>query len=114
MSTVDIAAIEEAMKMAALDQHRGYAKESYGEIKQDRDTEYMAKTQAAGYQIIREPLWNKGMSSPSLTTSGTVPGVGGMPSRYLVWLNICAISMLLRRTVKSRARRLFSYQMSSY
>lgn len=61
MSTVDVFAIEEAMKMAALDQHRGYAKDTYGQVKQERETEYVAESQAAGYQIIREPLWNKGM-----------------------------------------------------
>jgi hypothetical protein len=66
MSSVDVFAIEEAMKMAALDQHRGYAKDSHGEVKQDRHTEYLDQSQAAGYQIIREPLWNKGMLSSSL------------------------------------------------
>ncbi|KAF5122468.1 NADP-dependent malic enzyme [Metarhizium anisopliae] len=62
MSTVDVSAIEEAMKMATLDQHRGYVKDTYGEVQQERNTEYLAKSQAAGYQIIREPLWNKGLS----------------------------------------------------
>lgn len=62
LSTIDLFAVREAMKMAALDQHRGYAKDSHGEVKQDRTTEHLAKSQAAGYQIIREPLWNKGLS----------------------------------------------------
>ncbi|KAG5992938.1 hypothetical protein E4U43_003617 [Claviceps pusilla] len=62
MSTVDFGAIEEKMKVAALDQHRGYAKDSYAEIKQDRPTECVTESQAAGYQILREPLWNKGLS----------------------------------------------------
>lgn len=62
MSAVDLEAIQEAMKTASLDQHRGYAQDHYGEVKQDHTTEYVAKTDAAGYQIIREPLWNKGSS----------------------------------------------------
>jgi len=61
MSSVDIAAIEERMKMASLDQHRGYAQNHYGEVAQFRNTEYVQQSQAAGYQILREPLWNKGM-----------------------------------------------------
>lgn len=62
MSAVDLEAIQEAMKTASLDQHRGYAQDHYGEVTQDHPTEYVAKTDAAGYQIIREPLWNKGLS----------------------------------------------------
>lgn len=61
LSSVDFSAIEEAMRMAALDQHRGYAKDSFGEVKQEGTTEYLHKNHAAGYQIIREPLWNRGM-----------------------------------------------------
>jgi hypothetical protein len=60
MSTVDIASIEEAMKMANLDTLRGYAQNHYGEVKQYTTTEYIGQTQAAGYQVLREPLWNKG------------------------------------------------------
>ena len=72
MSSVDIAAIEEAMKTAALDQHRGYAKDSYGEIQQANHTEYVSKTNAAGYQIIREPLWNRGMPQSSAVATKVV------------------------------------------
>lgn len=60
MSSVNVFAIEEAMKMAALDQHRGYTQSHIGEVKQHRDTEYVDHSQAAGYQVIHEPLWNKG------------------------------------------------------
>jgi malate dehydrogenase (oxaloacetate-decarboxylating)(NADP+) len=63
MSSVDIAAIEERMKMASLDQLRGYAQNHYGEVQQFRNTEYVSQSQAGGYQILREPLWNKGTSS---------------------------------------------------
>ncbi|KAG7144874.1 hypothetical protein HYQ46_006383 [Verticillium longisporum] len=34
MNSVDINAIEEKMKAAALDQHRGYAQNHYGEVQQ--------------------------------------------------------------------------------
>lgn len=60
MSNVDISAIEQKIKMATLDQHRGYAQNHYAEVKQDRPTEYLNEEQAAGYQIVREPFWNKG------------------------------------------------------
>jgi malate dehydrogenase (oxaloacetate-decarboxylating)(NADP+) len=63
MSTVDVAAIEEAMKMASLDQLRGYAQNHYGEVQQYTMTEYVPKSQAAGYQLLREPMWNTGMLS---------------------------------------------------
>lgn len=62
MSAVDITAIQEAMKMTGLDQHRGYAQDRFAEVKQDHPTEYLPETAASGYQIIREPNWNKGMS----------------------------------------------------
>lgn len=60
MSSVDVSAIEEAMKLASLDQHRGYAQDHYSEVKQDHETEPMEESEASGYQVIREPLWNKG------------------------------------------------------
>lgn len=60
MAAVDIAVIEAAMKMASLDTLRGYSQEHYGEVKQYHQTEYIPKTQAGGYQILREPAWNKG------------------------------------------------------
>ena len=69
MSSVDIFAIEEAMKMAALDQHRGYTQSHIAEVQQHRSTEYLNHSQAAGYQVIHQPLWNKGMlltCSPSV------------------------------------------------
>lgn len=62
MSTVDITTIAEAMKMANLDTLRGYATNHYGQVQQYSKTEYVPKGQAAGYQVLREPLWNKGKS----------------------------------------------------
>ena len=61
MSAVDIGAIEEKMKMAQLDQLRGYAQNHYGQVTQFRTTDYVPESQASGYQVLREPLWNKGM-----------------------------------------------------
>ncbi|KAG7108996.1 NADP-dependent malic enzyme like protein [Verticillium longisporum] len=62
MNSVDINAIEEKMKAAALDQHRGYAQNHYGEVQQYRSTDYVPKSSACGYQVLREPAWNKGLS----------------------------------------------------
>jgi len=64
MSSVDIASIEEAIKMASLDQLRGYSQNHFGEVRQFASTEYVPKTQAGGYQVLREPLWNKGTLRP--------------------------------------------------
>ncbi|KXH55701.1 malic enzyme [Colletotrichum salicis] len=60
MSSVDISVIEDKMRMASLDQHRGYSQNTFGEVQQYRNTEYVPKTQATAFQILREPLWNKG------------------------------------------------------
>ena len=60
MSSIDIHAIEEQMKMAALDGLRGYAQDHYAEVEQYSKTEYVSKAAATGYQVLREPLWNKG------------------------------------------------------
>ena len=65
MSTVDITAIEDAMKMANLDTLRGYAQNHYGEVKQHAATDYISHSQALGYQVLAEPLWNKGEHRPS-------------------------------------------------
>ncbi|KAK3377762.1 hypothetical protein B0H63DRAFT_397960 [Podospora didyma] len=62
MSSVDIATIEEAMRMANLDTLRGYAQNHYSEVHQYATTEYVSQNQALGYQVLNEPLWNKGLS----------------------------------------------------
>lgn len=46
--------------MANLDTLRGYAQNHYGQVQQYATTEYISQGQAAGYQVLREPLWNKG------------------------------------------------------
>lgn len=80
MAAVDIDAIEAQMKMAALDTLKGYSAEHYGTIKQYRETDYIAERNAGGYQVLREPAWNKGTSfSPderiSKNLSGLIPHV---------------------------------------
>ena len=73
MSSVDISAIEEAMRTASLDTLRGYAQNRYSnEVRQYATTEYLSQSQALGYQVLSEPMWNKGESAcraPSLVTS---------------------------------------------
>ncbi|KAI0119438.1 NADP-dependent malic enzyme [Daldinia grandis] len=76
MSSVDISAIEEQMKMAALDGLRGYAQNHYGEVQQYRSTDYVPQSAAGGYQILREPLWNKGLSfTPDERVSKNLTGL---------------------------------------
>ncbi|KAI0600453.1 NADP-dependent malic enzyme [Biscogniauxia sp. FL1348] len=76
LATVDIAAIEESMKMAALDGLRGYAQDHYGEVRQYRTTDYVPKSAAGGYQVLREPLWNKGLSfTPEERVSKNLTGL---------------------------------------
>ncbi|KAI0166903.1 hypothetical protein GGR52DRAFT_556083 [Hypoxylon sp. FL1284] len=76
MSSVDIGAIEEQMKMASLDGLRGYAQNHYGEVHQYRTTDYVAQSSAGGYQILREPLWNKGLSfTPDERVSKNLTGL---------------------------------------
>jgi hypothetical protein len=72
MSSVDITAIEEAMRMANLDTLRGYNQGRYGEVHQDATTEYISQTQALGYQVLNEPMWNKGESA-CLSLAGSPP-----------------------------------------
>ncbi|PHH82056.1 hypothetical protein CDD82_7137 [Ophiocordyceps australis] len=76
LSSVDLKALEEAMKTTALDQHRGYAQSHSKEVQQQRDTQYVSQSQAAGYQILREPLWNKGLSfTPEERVSKNLTGL---------------------------------------
>jgi malate dehydrogenase (oxaloacetate-decarboxylating)(NADP+) len=66
MAAVDVDAIDAQMKMAALDTLKGYAQDHYGVVEQYRTTDYVPKSSAGGYQVLREPAWNKGISCPSL------------------------------------------------
>lgn len=69
MAAVDLSAIQETMKLSALDQHRGYAQDHYGEVQQDQATQYLSEGDAAGYQIIKEPFWNKGKHGHRVTVA---------------------------------------------
>lgn len=63
MSTIDIQALEDAMKAQQLDQLRGYRQDTYGSVKQTRENAYVtnvAKQQAVGQQVLTEPMINKG------------------------------------------------------
>ncbi|KAF7863044.1 hypothetical protein EAF04_007127 [Stromatinia cepivora] len=59
---IDITAIEAAMKQSSLDHFKGYNQTNYQTVTQSRDTEYIPKYSAKGYQLLREPAWNKGTS----------------------------------------------------
>jgi malate dehydrogenase (oxaloacetate-decarboxylating)(NADP+) len=61
MAGLDTTALEAAMQLAALDSLKGYKANTYAEVKQYRETEYVTKGNAGGYQVIREPSWNKGI-----------------------------------------------------
>ncbi|QUC19567.1 uncharacterized protein UV8b_03808 [Ustilaginoidea virens] len=97
MSTVNVSAIEEAMKMAALDQHRGYVKDTCSAVQQSRKTQYISQTCAAGYQIIREPLWNKGLSfTPEERVSKNLTGL--LPHAMESLQTQCARAMKMIQT----------------
>lgn len=66
MSAIDIKALEEAMRAQQLDQLRGYRKDTYGEVKQNREPVYVseaAEADAVGQQVLSEPMFNKGKQS---------------------------------------------------
>lgn len=64
---IDIAAIEAAMKQSSLDHLKGYSQTNYPTVTQSNDTEYISQESAQGYQVLREPAWNKGTFSSSLS-----------------------------------------------
>jgi malate dehydrogenase (oxaloacetate-decarboxylating)(NADP+) len=105
LNSVDVFAIEEAMRAASLDQHRGYAQNHYNEVKQDRNTEYMPQSQAAGYQILNEALWNKGLSfTPEERVSKNLTGL--LPHVMESLQTQCARAM---RMINSRQTNLDKY-----
>jgi malate dehydrogenase (oxaloacetate-decarboxylating)(NADP+) len=82
MASVDTTAIEAAMKISSLDVLRGYSQDHYGVVNQYRETDYVPKNQAGGYQVIREPAWNKGgqeilsrLVNPTNTSPQVLPSV---------------------------------------
>lgn len=63
MSTIDIKALEEAMRAQQLDQLRGYRNDTYGVVNQTREPVYVtdvAQADATGQQVLTEPMFNKG------------------------------------------------------
>ncbi|TAQ87876.1 hypothetical protein B7494_g3797 [Chlorociboria aeruginascens] len=76
MASVDIAAIEAAMRQSALDGLRGYSQDHYGTVKQHRATDYVPRSSAGGYQVLREPAWNKSTSfTPDERVSKNLTGL---------------------------------------
>ncbi|KAH7318596.1 malic enzyme [Stachybotrys elegans] len=76
LSSVDVYAIEQAMKAASLDQHRGYAQNHFSEVQQASETDYMPESRAAGYQVLAEPMWNKGLGfTPEQRVSKNLTGL---------------------------------------
>ncbi|KAJ9424905.1 malate dehydrogenase [Fusarium oxysporum] len=97
MSPVDLSKIEQEIKMAALDQHRGYVQDHYAEVKQDRTPEYVDESNAAGYQIVREPLWNKGLAfTPEERASKNLTGL--LPHTMESFETQCARAMKMIQT----------------
>lgn len=73
MSSIDLQAIEEAMRAQQLDQLRGYRKDTYGEVKQTREPVYVSeltKRAANGIQVLSEPTFNKGNTRSFLLLNG--------------------------------------------
>ncbi|KAL2760666.1 hypothetical protein ACRALDRAFT_2095126 [Sodiomyces alcalophilus JCM 7366] len=64
------------MRTASLDQHRGYTQNHYPEVQQYRPTETIPKSSACGHQVLREPVWNKGLSfTPEERVSKNLTGL---------------------------------------
>ena len=67
------------MAAESLDQLRGFEESNHSdEVHQTRLTVYMPESAAAGYQVLRDPLWNKGdfflffLSGVQITREGQV------------------------------------------
>ncbi|PHH53628.1 NAD-dependent malic enzyme [Ceratocystis fimbriata CBS 114723] len=61
-SFTNVSAIEQAMQMSSLDQFKGYVQATFPEVQQANVTQYSTEAEASGYQILREPVWNKALS----------------------------------------------------
>ena len=57
------AALESSFKAASLDTMRGYSQNAYAVVEQTHETETIPRPRARGYQLLREPAWNKGWAS---------------------------------------------------
>ena len=56
----DTTALENSFKAASLDTMRGYSQNAYAVVQQTHETESIPRPRARGYQLLREPAWNKG------------------------------------------------------
>ncbi len=71
--------------MASLDTLRGYAQNRYNnEVRQYAPTQYVSQTQALGYQVLTEPMWNKGESALVV-----LPLLSRFPARFLPIFLLC-------------------------
>jgi len=105
LSSVDVTAIEQAMKAANLDQLRGYAQNHYAQVNQDGTTEYIPQSEASGYQVIGEPLWNKGLSfTPEERISKNLTGL--LPHTMESLQTQCARAM---RVIQTRQTNIDKY-----
>jgi hypothetical protein len=59
----DTTALESSFKAASLDTMRGYSQNAYAVVEQTHETEIIPRPRARGYQLLREPAWNKGWAS---------------------------------------------------
>jgi hypothetical protein len=59
----DTTALENSFKAASLDTMRGYSQNAYAVVEQTHETESIPRPRARGYQLLREPAWNKGLGS---------------------------------------------------
>jgi malate dehydrogenase (oxaloacetate-decarboxylating)(NADP+) len=59
----DTTALENSFRAASLDTMRGYSQNAYAVIEQTHETESIPRPRARGYQLLREPAWNKGWPS---------------------------------------------------
>lgn len=66
---IDTAAIDAQMKLASLNHLAGYATTSYPDaVPQSSTTQYTPEEMARGYEVLREPFFNKGTTHISFTS----------------------------------------------
>lgn len=66
---IDTAAIDAQMKLASLNHLAGYATTSYPDaVPQSSTTKYTPEEMARGYEVLREPFFNKGAFYLTLTS----------------------------------------------
>ena len=71
----DTTALENSFKAASLDTMRGYSQNAYAVVEQTHETESIPRPRARGYQLLREPAWNKGWASILIFTPKLVADV---------------------------------------